>query len=84
MSNVYYMKYMYYKESLKYTPGIYPTDTLQDFATLIVILMDILVTSVFASFFTHDARLASLVLRCVLSMVRVLYWDYFKVMKLNL
>ena len=37
MSNAYYMKYMYYKESLKYTTGIYSTDTLQDFATLIVI-----------------------------------------------
>ena len=72
MSNVYYMKYMYYKESLKYTPGIYPTDTLQDFATLIDILMGI-VTSVFAPFFTHDARLASLVLGWVLSMVCVHY-----------
>ena len=39
MSDVYYMKHkhMYYKESLKYTPGIYSTDTLQDFATLIFI-----------------------------------------------
>ena len=72
MSNVYYMKYMYYKESLKYTRGIYSTDTLQDFATLIVILMDI-VTSVFAPFFAHDARLASLVLQWVLSIIRVFY-----------
>ena len=41
MLNVSYIKYIYYKEFLKYIPGVYPTDTLQDFATLIVILMDI-------------------------------------------
>ena len=37
MTNAYYMKDMYYKESLKYTLGINLTDTLQDFVTLIVI-----------------------------------------------
>ena len=39
MLNVYYIKDMYYRESLKYTPGIYLIDTLRDFATLIVILI---------------------------------------------
>ena len=72
MSNVYYMKYMYYKEPLKHTPGIYidrhtsrlcDTDSHSDGYSYIV----------FAPFFTHDARLASLVLQWILSMVRVIY-----------